>query len=181
MQSHLEVWLHIIAIILVLSFASVHTIAVLLCQKMSIISQMIAVIVLIAILYLAMNRNTYLPFLGYSAMPPSLFASEKKPDNAHEALVLELDDDIPDGTRVIYWGALQSKDKNIIKANPFEAYGNYLNSGISVVKDKKAIIYYLCPDKYRAGGSVIDRHIHYRLVKPNSPIISPVYTKYVKC
>lgn len=181
MQNHLEIWLHIIAIILVLSFASVHSIHVLLCDKISIVAKMIAVIVLIAILYLALNRNTYLPFLGYSAMPPSLLMGEKKPYNASDNLVLQFEDDVPDGTRVVYWGAMESKDKNVIKANPLEAYGKYLNSGIAIVKDKKATIYYLCPDKYKAGGSVIDRHIHYRLVKPNSPIISPVYTKFVKC
>jgi len=181
MQSHLEVWLHIIAIILVLSFASVHSIYIIMCKGMPVIAKMIAIIILIAIFYLAVNRNVYLPFLGYCAMPPSLFADEKRPANAHDTLVLEFDDDVPCGTRVIYWGAMQSKDKNVIKADPFEAYGNYLNSGIAIVKAKKATIHYLCPDKYRVGGSTVDRHIHYRLVKPNSPIISPVYTKYVKC
>jgi hypothetical protein len=178
----MEIWIHIVSLIIVFAFTTFYSIHIIMYQKMHVVAKLLAVIVIIAVLYLAGNSNTYLPFLGYCAMPPSLLATERKPDDAHDSLILELDDDVPDGTRVVYWGAMSSKDKNVIKSNPFEAYANYLNSGISIVKNKRAIIYFLCPDKYKVGlMGVLERHIHYRLIKPNSAIISPVYTKYVTC
>lgn len=182
MENHVEIWMHIVALIIVFSFTTFYSLHIIICPKLHIGAKLLAVLVIIAVLYLAGNSNTYLPFLGYCVMPPSLLATERKPDNAHETLVLDLDQDVPDGTRVVYWGALSSKNKNVIKNNPMEAYGSYLNSGISIVKNKKATIYYLCPDKYKVGPySTIDRHIHYRLIKPNSAIISPVFTKYISC
>lgn len=185
MQNYIEVWLHIIALIIVFAFTTFYALHVIMLPKIFIIFKIFAVIVIIAVLYLAGNSNTYLPFLGYCAMPPSLFSNEKKPDNASETIEIDLSDidDVPDGTRVIYWGAMNSKDKNIIRPNPIDAYGSYLNSGISIVKDKKTTIYYLCPDRYNVGmlNTTVDRHIHYRLVRPNSAIISPVFTKNVKC
>lgn len=186
MQQQFEIWLRIIAVIIVFSFGTFYATYVIVSKKMSIVMKMMATIVIIAILYLAGDSNTYLPFLGYCAFPPSILLDETRPSKASESLILDLSEihDVPDGTRVIYWGATNSKDKNKVAPNPMEAYGNYMNSGISVVKDKRATIYYMCPDKYQVGNfmkKVIDRHIHYRLVRPNNPLISPVYTKYVKC
>ena len=39
-----------------------------------------------------------------------------------------------------------------------------------------------CPNKYKVpSGSVIDQHIHYRIVYPNNPILSDVKTLKIKC
>ena len=137
-----------------------------------------AVIIILCAIYIAVNRNTYLPFLGYAAVPPSMFLNTFQPTEATEELMLTLD--VPDGTKVVYWAANNSKT-DIIQINPTIAYANYNNSGISTVMDKKAIIRFNCPDKYKAGAMTISKHIHYRLVFPNSPLMSPVYTKYVSC
>jgi hypothetical protein len=145
---------------------------------MPIYSKLIAVIILLCALYIAVNRNTYLPFLGYAVVPPSMFLDVFEPRDATQEIVLHVD--APDGTKVVYWAADNSK-KDIIQANPMVAYGDYTNSGISIVIDRKTVIHFRCPDKYKAGTSIINKHIHYRIILPNSPLMSPVHTKYVYC
>ena len=178
MQSSTEVWLHIICIFLVLSFTIFYCIYAIVSQKMSIYTKFISVVVLLCAMYVALNRNTYLPFLGYTALPPSMFLDVFEPRDATQEIVLDVD--APDGTKVVYWAANNSK-KDAVHVNPMVAYSDYSNSGIAVVMKKKAVVRFRCPDKYKAGMSIINKHIHYRLVVPNSPLMSPVYTKYVYC
>ncbi len=134
------------------------------------------------VIYLGTNKNLYLPFLGYAALPPILFQKELTPSGATETVTLTLNN-IPNDTKIVYWAATSSKDKNTIHPNPVEAYGDYSNTGITTVKNNKAILYFNCPDRYNVGTfkKTLNKHIHYRLIYPNSPMLSPVYTQYVKC
>ena len=181
MNNYLDVYIHMIAMIIILGFNIVYSILLIIYPDIYIIIKLLAIVVLISSIYISAKRATYLPFLGQCVAPPSLFSQEIAPQGATETYSINLDD-IPDGTRVIYWGAATSKDK-VVKKDPMEAYGNYSNTGVTTVKDKKATIYFNCPDKYNVGifNKTIDRHIHYRLILPDNPMMSQVFTTYVNC
>jgi len=196
-MNELDVYIHIIAIILILIFTVFYALLIIVSPNVYMIIKLISVVVLIAAIYIGTNRNTYLPFLGASAVPPSVFQQEMIPAGYNVTYVLSLDNignSVEDGTYVLYWGAQSSRDahssgditkcKEVIRKNPIDAYGDYSNTGIVTTKNGKATLYFNCPDKYQVGNMMkktIERHIHYRLIKPNSPMMSPVYTAYVKC
>ncbi len=182
MLSNTEVWIYMISIIIVFLFAVTYSLYLILAPKTNMFFRMIAIIVFILSIYLGMNKSLYLPFLGYAALPPNLFEKEIVPKGASQTVTINLNN-TPNDTRIIYWAATSSKDKDVIQPDPMQAYGDYSNTGVTLVKDNKAILYFNCPDRYQVGPfkKVLNRHIHYRLIYPNSPILSPVYTQYVKC
>jgi hypothetical protein len=183
-MNNLDVYFHIIAMVLILVFTVFYGLLIIISPNVYMAIKLASIIVLIAAIYIGANRNTYLPFLGYTAVPPSVFQHEMIPSGYNVSYVLSLDG-VEDGTYVLYWGALSSnKCKEVIRKNPIEAYGDYSNTGIVATKNGKATLYFNCPDKYQVGSTVqktLERHIHYRLIKPKSAIMSPVFTAYVKC
>lgn len=183
MLSNLDVYLHIVSVIIVLIFSIVYSLLILLSSNVYSIMKILSIIVLIASIYIGANRNTYLPFLGRTAIPPVVFLQEKVPQGSNVSYVLTLsDENAVDGAYLLYWGALHS-DQSKPRPNPIEAYGDYSNTGIVRIKDKKATLFFNCPDKYNVanGMKTVDRHIHYRVIKPNDPMMSAVYTAYVNC
>lgn len=183
MNDFIDIYVHMYAMIAIIGFSVFYSVMIIMCDNVMFFFKIIAVIIIIAAFYVASNRNTYLPFLGKTVVPPILFQQEITPEGATEVFVIHLDKNIEDGTRLIYWGA-ESTNKNNIRTDPFEAYGNYSNTGITTVSDSKATVYFHCPDIYKAGTiykKTIDRHIHYRLISPNSAMMSQVFTAYVQC
>lgn len=182
MMNNNDVYLHMVSLLIIFAFSIIYSAIQILNTKNNFFIRIISLFVLISSIYISMNRNVYLPFLGTSVLPPILFMEDKVPSNATEKYILELNG-VPDETKVIYWGSLPNKDKNFIHKNPLVAYGDYSNTGIATVKNQKAIIYYHCPTKYNVTmyNKTIDRHIHYRLVYKNNPMIGTVMTKYIKC
>ena len=138
---------------------------------------LLCVVVGIMSAWLLTRRDTYLPFLGYAAVPPSLIKDRFVPQNANvEALI---DVDAVDGTKVLYWGARPSKE---IKPTPWKAYDDWSNAGVAVVKNKKAIVVFHCPAEYEVPmRGKLQRHIHYRTCAGTIGILGPVQTAYVKC
>ena len=186
MLSNLDVYLHMVSIIILLVFSVVYSLLILLSYNIYPMIKILSIIVLIASIYIGANRNTYLPFLGRSVIPPAVFLQEKVPHGSNVSYILTLtDENAVDGAYVLYWGALHADVKNDKpKPNPIEAYGDYSNTGIVRVKDKKATLFFNCPGKYNVGSVIsqtLERHIHYRVIKPNDPMMSPVYTAYVSC
>lgn len=186
MLTSLDVYLHMISVIIILVFAAVYSLLILLSSNVYPMIKLLSILVLIATVYIGVNRNTYLPFLGQTVVPPAVFLQEKVPQGSNVSYVLSLNETAADGTYVLYWGALYSKEgkEGTVRPNPIEAYGDYSNTGIVRVKDNKATLFFNCPDKYNVGSVVpktLERHIHYRLIRPNDPIMSPVYTAYVNC
>ncbi len=107
--------------------------------------------------YLLLNRNTYLPFLGEAAFPVPL--ENKEPVQKGEQLSAELTD-LPPNKKVIYWA---SNPSSSTYNNPVDAYGNFENQGVATSdKDGKATIIFNNPGKYKANGSVLPLHVHYR-------------------
>ena len=91
----------------------------------------------ISALYLVFNRDYYLPFLGHTVIPIS---SRSKPSENLKQIKLT---NLPPNTIVIAWGS-QESDKTF--ENPFEAYGDYVNTDIKTTNDKGEVIIELsCP------------------------------------
>ena len=127
--------------------------------------------------WLLTRRDTYLPFLGHAAVPPSLIKDRFIPQNANVEAVIEVD--VADGTRVLYWGAKPSEE---VKPNPWRAYDDWSNAGVALVKDKRAVVIFHCPGEYEVSmRGKLERHIHYRTCAGVAGVLGPVKTAYVKC
>ena len=89
--------------------------------------------------------------------------------------------DYEDGTKVIYWA---SNNTGFVINNPYDAYKGFSNSGLAIVKNKRADIRIYCPDKYKVNKAftiALSKHFHYRIISKDSGFISPVQTFYVDC
>ena len=144
-------------------------------DKVSPVLKVIALIVFFCVVYLGMNRNTYLPFLGPTVVPPSLLkdVTDTKMGDVHVKVPIEA----PDTTRVIYWASTPSSK---VFETPYEAYGNFSNIGVASVKNKEAIFHVECPSSYKVPFTVLRPHVHYRILYPNG-IVGSVRTIYVNC
>jgi hypothetical protein len=164
-------------LIVIFLFALYQSIYILFNDKTSIFLKGISIIVFIYVIYLGSYRNTYLPFLGPTVLPASLLkeADEKpKANNIHAKLFVNM----PDGTKVVYWAA-QPSDK--VFETPFEAYNEFANAGVAIIKNKQAILHVDCPASYYVpGGKKLSPHVHYRIVYPNG-MLGSVKTLYVQC
>ena len=142
----------------------------------------ILAVVIIAFVYLATRRDTYLPFLGPAALPPSVMPiTAPISANAPGALTLSLDAD-PTADKVVWWAANPAELKDGIGAHPREAYNGFKNAGVAAVVDGKASITLLCPQRYRVpmSSDPLPKHVHYREVFDNG-MLGAVKTTPVIC
>lgn len=168
--------LHIFTICVVLFYAVYEAFYVILNKLTSIPFKIISGIVLLCAFYLSVNYTTFLPFLGETAIPISVFKdiTLKKKDD----MVFRVDIDVPDNTRVIYWASKSSPD---VFSNPKDAYENSPNVGVAEVRNKIATFFTTCPSVYKVKmGMVLKPHIHYRVVQSNG-LLGAVKTVKVEC
>lgn len=127
-----------------------------------------------ALLYIAFDRDSYLPFLGECVIPTSIIASKTPPDASFSATV-----DVPAGaTHVMYWA---SESGAGTAPNPYDAYGNYANAGVVEASAAgRAILPLRCPRQYVVRGKTLPRHVHYRALY-KSGIAGPVQSVEVTC
>ena len=136
--------------------------------------KIIYIIVALAALKLAFNRNTWLPFLGYSAFPTKSFVQSKI--NSIGNTILKIN--VKPNTRIAYWAALPKSTKNTPYVD--EAYGNFENSGV-VMSDNNGVadLLILPGSEYRIpSGTVINRHIHYRELDLPAGMMGRIQTVY---
>lgn len=128
----------------------------------------------IAAIYLAFDRNTFLPFLGWTVLPGDLLQN-KEPINATESVMVP---NHPDAKKIVYWATNPGETVN----DPYTAYKNSDNAGVIPVigKGDKIMLRLRCPKKYKVHGKTLPRHVHYRYVFNNN-MISAVYTMGVEC
>jgi len=128
--------------------------------------------------YLALQRNTYLPFLGMAAVPPTVLKDTAFPSHSNNEVELSFEN-VPNGSKVIYWGA---KPAATVQSDPQSAYADFSNAGVAVIVNGKATLRFACPSKYQVGTfhNTLNRHIHYRISHPNG-MLGSVKTKYIKC
>lgn len=133
-------------------------------------------------LMLALQRDTYLPFLGPAALPGTLL---KGPTPQSGDVPVEIS--VPSGkgyTRVVFWAASKAdtKKKDVIP-NVTDAYASFENAGIANITGDSVKVYVHCPTAYTVGGMVsktLDKHVHYRFVGADG-MLSRVHTKTVQC
>jgi len=172
----LQVKRNFILIVMILLFALYEAIVIIMNDKLNNISlKVFAVIIILSVMYIGMQRNVYLPFLGPSVLPASLLKSDFALNNASRYYKVPMKD--KDGLKVVYWA---SKPSDKIISNPWKAYEDFENAGISTIQRGHAMMYVDCPSSYRVRGRVLSPHIHYRIVYPNG-ILGEVKTVFVNC
>lgn len=149
------------------------------------INIVIMVIVGIAAIYALFSRDNYLPFLGLSHVPTSVFKDYKQ-EKFDKKITIAIKKKLKGAKpiKVVYWAANPSTE---IKTNPRDAYGNYENYGVTPIIDDKAELYVKCPGSYIVThGKVVKfakslpKHIHYRVVYDNG-LTSRIETVQVDC
>lgn len=173
---YINLRLNMIAHIIVLLYTVIVSFKHITAFNEKIVKKLFALLAFISGMWLLLNRDTYLPFLGYAVLPKSVLKDELEPSDANIDYVLPIDE--KDASSVIYWASKPSKE---IKENPFVAYGDYSNAGIVKVQNGLAKIKFNCPSQYKVGaGYLLKQHIHYRILFDNG-LLSPIQTKYVSC
>lgn len=134
----------------------------------------IYIIFALSAVYIMLQRKTFLPFLDVTIAPLNRFLKESK----QKDFELEVVVNAKGSEKVLYWALNREtvKDKknkdDSSNSNKKEiedhtkAYGNFENSGISIVdKDGKAKLYIKCPKKYYVMyNKILPQHLHYRTI-----------------
>jgi uncharacterized membrane protein YuzA (DUF378 family) len=139
------------------------------------IQKIIYVLVGLAAICLAVQRDTYLPFLGYSVFP-SYLMSEKIPSQYN----LEIPVHVKPNVFVAYWAATEYPGNTT--QNWKVAYDRFQNSGITRSDENGlAILKLNCPKRYTVGifNRELYKHVHYRTFE-NDIWVSPVKTVNVE-
>ena len=175
-----DIYIHMATMVLILLYSIISSLYILFNDDYSVILRIIVIFVIAAAVILMMKKDTFLPFLGLAHLPNTLIADEKIPQGANVSYSIDMND-YEEGTVVIYWAA--NKTDKIIE-DPYEAYKNYNNVGVSKVKNGKAEVRIFCPDKYKVKkifNQLLERHFHYRIVFKDTGFLSPVMTVKVDC
>jgi len=135
------------------------------------ISKLIYFLTGFSIIYLAIKKQTWLPFLGETIIPSSLIPETHNEGNTSIKIKIK------PYTKVAYWSSLPSLDE---KPSVDKAYGNYSNAGVSKSdKDGFAILTFNKGSGYIVpSGRYIKPHIHYRELNTEYSMIGSVKTIY---
>ena len=138
------------------------------------LSQIVYILVGVAALLFAFDRDYYLSFLGRCATPCASMVPRVPEDATLEVAVR-----VPPNAKVLYWAA---EPEDHIVDNPWSAYRSYDNSGVVIADDTGlAVLKVRPPGQYQVGAmrTTLARHVHYRYCE-NGGMTSPVYTVKVK-
>lgn len=139
-------------------------------------ARVIYVLVGVSALYIAFNRDTYLPFLGETVMPCAAIP-EKTPPGATKQLHVQ----VPPGAKVLYWAAEPGMEdlKQIMDWQ--HAYSKFENSGITTAgEDGIATLRVRSPQSYTVPfKGRLEPHVHYRVCSWDG-MLSRVKTVYVQ-
>ena len=141
----------------------------------SIAARSIYVIIGLSALFLAIYRDTYLPFLGVTVAPCSAFSEKAPPGATTEVNVM-----VKPNAKVFYWAAEPDTEHMKALNNWKDAYLGYENAGVTTADSKGQAILkdrppqaYLVPWKGR-----LEPHIHFRQCWANG-ILSPIQTVFL--
>ena len=135
-----------------------------------------AVLAVVALAYLVMDRTVFMPFLGEAALPPSVL----KVSTPTEATIDVRVKAPRRATHVVYWASEPTAD---VFGSPQEAYNNFDNAGVVPVVDGTAVLALQCPGNYvvpMRRGSPLPKHVHYRAVYKEG-ILGRVQTQTIAC
>lgn len=134
--------------------------------------KIIYIIVALAAIKLAIKKETWLPFLGYTVLP-SNFVPLKNMDGNTSVTVK-----VSPNTKVAYWSSSTVDAKGVPDVRV--AYGDYSNSGVVMSdNDGNAKFIFNKGTSYIVPyGKEIPRHIHYREIGLEWGMLGAVKTKY---
>lgn len=129
--------------------------------KGSVGARIVYILVGVAALMLAFNRDTYLPFLGESVFPCSVL-SDQTPPGATRSVTVQAEP----GAKVVYW-ASEPADGSAVPTFK-DAYRGYLNAGVATADTSgKAVLKVREPQPYTVPlKGKLDSHIHFRICGP---------------
>lgn len=127
--------------------------------------------------YLAVQRDTWLPFLGETVMPSALVPLKPNSGNT------EISVNVSPNAKVVYWSAKPGTEKSEQKNTPWveDAYADYSNSGVTQanVDGVAKLSFDKGTDYVVPGGKTIKSHVHYREMDLQYGMMGPVQTIYV--
>jgi len=136
------------------------------------LDKIIYILIALAAIKLAVDRDFWLPFLGKTVLPSNLIPlKDIVGDTTIEVKVHP-------NTKVAYWASLPQKTTEIPKVK--EAYGDYKNAGV-VLSDKNGIAKLIINKgtSYTVPyGMEISRHVHYRELDHDMGFIGKIHTQH---
>ena len=136
------------------------------------LDKIIYILIALAAIKLAVDRDFWLPFLGKTVLPSNLIPlKDVVGDTTIEVKVHP-------NTKVAYWASLPQKTKEIPKVE--DAYGDYKNAGV-VLSDKNGIAKLIINKgtNYTVPyGMEISRHVHYRELDHDMGFIGKIHTHH---
>lgn len=175
-----DLYVNAILLFCILIFSISLSLYILLNDDYNTVLRIISIIIIFFIIYLFLQKETFLPFLGTTYIPYNLFNNEQYPEGSNLSYTIDMAD-YEDGTKIIYWA---SNNTGKIIENPYDAYKDFNNSGIAIVKNGKADVRIFCPDKYKVKKlytMTLKKHFHYRIIDNKTGFVSPVQTFYIDC
>jgi uncharacterized membrane protein YuzA (DUF378 family) len=176
----IKVWLHIIAISAVLIGAINWGIEAAVGKDLlkpligNKYARWVYVFVALCGIFLLFSRNTYLPFLGPTALPCSIIPDRVPKDANDEVRILA-----PPGSKIIYWAAEPANEGLKTIQSWREAYDKYENAGVTTVDESGlAVLKVRSPQPYAVPFKQLQPHVHYRICQ-NNGIIGEVRTKFI--
>jgi uncharacterized membrane protein YuzA (DUF378 family) len=136
------------------------------------LNQLLYIGIGVSAIFLASKQSTWLPFLGWTALPGSLIPlKENKGD-------ITVSVNVKPNTRVAYWSAIEQKDTPV--PNVLSAYKDFSNSGV-VMSNKDGLAQLTLQkgtDYVVPSGKTIKRHVHYRTLDHEYGMVGHVKTAY---
>jgi uncharacterized membrane protein YuzA (DUF378 family) len=126
------------------------------------LSRAVYVLVGVAALAVAFNRDTYLPFLGESVFPCSVL-----PDQVPAGATREVKVRAEPGAKVVYWASEPSDGGDV--PNYQGAYREYQNAGVATADNSgMAVLKVREPQAYTVPiRGRIESHVHFRVCGPH--------------
>ena len=124
------------------------------------VARILYVVVGLAALFVAFNRDTYLPFLGETVMPCSIIP-EHVPKDANTSMTVH----VSPGATVLYWAAEPSTE-GLKKITDWRgAYLKYMNAGVVKADGEgTAVLLVRAPQPYSVPWKGrLEPHIHFRV------------------
>ena len=142
---------------LVIGIANVNVLEMLFGRSMA---RVLYVLVGLAALSVAFNRDTYLPFLGETVMPCSIIP-EQIPKGADTSLTVN----VTPGATVLYWAAEPETEGLKKVADWRKAYLKFMNAGVVKANaNGVAVLLMRAPQPYKVPWKGrLEPHVHFRV------------------
>lgn len=127
------------------------------------------------LVYILMDKTTFLPFLGETVLPPSVLRVATPTESTIDVTVKAP----RRATHVVYWAAASKGD---IIPTPQAAYDGFSNAGVVAVVNGTAVLPLQCPAAYKVPmrNKTLPKHVHYRAVYPDG-FLGRVQTQNIMC